>query len=96
MEIEDLLKDKRQVILDIAAKHGATNVRVFGSAARGEVNETSDLDILVDLEPGRTLLDHAALLLALEDALGCKVDVVTERGLKPRIKERVLREAVAL
>ena len=96
MALKNILKDKRQEILEIAAKHGATNVRVFGSVARGEAEDASDLDILVDLEPGRTLLDHAALLLALEDALGCKVDVVTERGLKPRIKERVLREAVAL
>ena len=96
MEMQRLLREKRQEILSIAARHGARNVRVFGSVARGEAGPESDLDILVDLEPGRSLLDHAALLLDLEAALGCKVDVVTERGLRARVREDVLREAVAL
>ncbi|MCX5682627.1 MAG: nucleotidyltransferase family protein [Planctomycetota bacterium] len=96
MEMQKLLQEKRREILSIAARHGAGNVRVFGSVARGEAGPESDLDILVDLEPGRSLLDHAALLLDLEAALGCKVDVVTERGLRARVRENVLREAVAL
>jgi hypothetical protein len=96
MEMQRLLHEKRQEILRIAAMHGARNVRVFGSVARGEAGPESDLDILVDLEPGRSLLDHAALLLDLEAALGCKVDVLTERGLRARVREAVLREAVAL
>jgi uncharacterized protein len=96
MEINDLLKEKREVILRIAAKHGARNVRVFGSAARGEADEKSDLDLLVEMEPGRSLLDHAALWLELQKALGCRVDVVSDRGIKSRIRERVLREAVLL
>jgi hypothetical protein len=96
MEMLKLLQEKRREILSIAARHGAGNVRVFGSVARGEAGPESDLDILVDLEPGRSLLDHAALLLDLEAALGCKVDVVTERGLRARVRENVLREAVAL
>jgi predicted nucleotidyltransferase len=90
------LQAKREEILRIAAQHGARNVRVFGSVARGEADEASDIDFLVELEPGRTLLDHAALLLALQAALGRKVDVVSDRGIKPRIRERVLREAVPL
>jgi hypothetical protein len=94
--MQRLLREKRQEILSIAARHGARNVRVFGSVARGEAGPESDLDILVDLEPGRSLLDHAALLLDLEAALGCKVDVVTERGLRARVREDVLREAVAI
>ena len=96
MEMLKLIQEKRREILGIAARHGAGNVRVFGSVARGEAGPESDLDILVDLEPGRSLLDHAALLLDLEAALGCKVDVVTERGLRARVRENVLREAVAL
>lgn len=82
--------------MKIAAKHGARNVRVFGSVARGEADEKSDIDFLVELEPGRSLLDHAALLVELEELLGHRVDVVTGRGLPPRVRDRVLREAVAL
>ena len=96
MGIQELLQAKREEILRIAAQHGARNVRVFGSVARGEADEASDIDFLVELEPGRTLLDHAALLLALQAALGRKVDVVSDRGIKPRIRARVLREAVPL
>lgn len=96
MNFSELLKDKREAILQIAAKHGARNVRVFGSVARGEADEQSDIDFLVDMEPGRSLLDLGGLLMDLHDLLGRNVDVVTERGLKPRIRERVLHEAVAL
>ena len=96
MALEDLLKEKREEILCICAKHGARNVRVFGSVARGEADEQSDIDLLVDMEPGRSLLDLGGLLMDLQALLGQKVDVVTERGLKPRIRERVLAEAVAL
>jgi uncharacterized protein len=96
MGIEHLLKEKRQEILRIAAKHGARNLRIFGSVARGEAGPDSDVDFLVDLEPGRTLFDLGALLMELRDFLGLKVDVVTERGLKPRIREHVLKEAETL
>lgn len=96
MSLNRLLKEKRAEILRICAKHGARNVRVFGSVARGEADETSDLDLIVTFEPGRSLLDHAALVLELEERLGCRVDVVSERGIKPRIRERILREAQPL
>jgi predicted nucleotidyltransferase len=96
MEVDELLKEKREEILRIAAKHGARNVRVFGSVARREAGEESDIDILVEMEPGRSLLDHAALWLELQEVIGRKVDVVSDRGIKPRIRERVLREAVPL
>jgi len=96
MNFSELLKDKREAILQIAAKHGARNVRVFSSVARGEADDQSDIDFLVDMEPGRSLLDLGGLLMDLQDLLGRNVDVVTERGLKPRIRERVLHEAVAL
>jgi len=96
MGIETLIQEKREEILRIAAQHGARNVRVFGSVARGEADENSDIDFLVELEPGRSLFDHAALLVELEKFLGRKVDVVSDRGIKPRIRDRVLKEAVPL
>lgn len=77
----------------IAAKHGAHNVRVFGSVARGEAGENSDIDLLVELEEGRSLLDQAGLVLDLEELLGRKVDVVTEQGLYWLLRRRILKEA---
>jgi predicted nucleotidyltransferase len=94
--VNELVKAKREEILRITAKYGAHNVRVFGSVARGEADEQSDIDLIVEFEPERSLLDHAALWLELQELLGCKVDVVSERGIKPRIRERVLKEAVPL
>ncbi|MBI1893230.1 MAG: nucleotidyltransferase family protein [Candidatus Rokubacteria bacterium] len=96
MDIDELLNEKREEILRIAAKHGARNVRVFGSVARGEADERSDVDFLVEMEPGRSLLDMGGLLMDLRDLLGREVDVVTERGLKPRIRARVLKGAIPL
>jgi predicted nucleotidyltransferase len=96
MALEELLKEKRDAILCICANHGARNVRVFGSVARGEADEQSDIDLLVEFDPGRSLFDHATLWLELQDLLGCKVDVLSDRGIKPRIRERVLREAIPL
>ncbi len=96
MTVQELVTENRGEILKIAARHGARNVRLFGSAARGEADEASDLDFLVEMEPGRSLLDMGGLLMDLRALLGCEVDVITERGLKARIRERVLREAVAL
>jgi hypothetical protein len=94
--LEGLLKEKREEILRIAAKHGARNVRVFGSIARGEADEVSDVDFLVEMEPGKSLFDLGGLQMELEASLGCHVDVVTEKGLKSRMRARVFREAVAV
>ena len=91
-----LLASKREAILTAARRRGAVNVRVFGSVARGEATGSSDIDFLVDLEPGRSLFDLGGLLMDLEKVLGTPVDVVTEKGLRPRLRERVLREAVHL
>jgi len=90
------IRDHRDQILRLARKHGAKNLRLFGSAARGEDRPDSDLDFLVDMEEGRSLVDHVALKQDLEDLLGREVDVVTERALHSRIRERVLREATPL
>lgn len=96
MGIEKLLKTKREEILRIAASHGARNVRIFGSVVRGEAGAESDVDFLVELERGRSLLDLGGLLMELQNLLGCNVDVVTENGLRQRIRDQVLREAVPL
>ena len=96
MTLEALLKAKRDEILRICAKYGARNVRVFGSVARGDADEHSDIDLLVEFDTERSLLDHAGLWLELQELLGVKVDVVSERGLKTRIRERVLQEAIPL
>jgi len=80
MELERLLRERREEILQVAAKYGARNVRVFGSVARGEADECSDIDLLVEFEPGRSLLDHAGLWLELQELLGCEVDVVAVRN----------------
>jgi hypothetical protein len=90
------LRERREDILRIADKHGARTVRIFGSVARGEEDEASDIDLLVEMEDGRSLLDLGGLLMDLQDLLGCRVDVVTEKGLRERIRARVLKEAVAL
>ncbi len=91
-----VLQEKHDEILALSARHGAYNVHVFGSMARGEADERSDLDLLVDMEPGRSLFDMGALLVELEELLGRSVDIVTEKGLKERIRQRVLEEAVPL
>ena len=94
--VRDLLTSKREEILSIAAKYGASNVRVFGSVARGDAGPESDVDFLVELGPTSSLLDHVALLQDLEDMLSRKVDVVNEKALHDRIRDQVLREATPL
>ena len=93
MNASELLQEKREQILRVAAERGAYNVRVFGSVARGEAGSKSDIDLLVDLERNRSLFDLGGLLADLEDLLGCRVDVVTEKGLHWYIRDRVLAEA---
>ena len=96
LDLRSLIMARRDEVRQLAARHGARNVRLFGSVARGEADDASDVDILVDLEPGRSLLDLGGLLMDLRALLGRDVDVITERSLKPRIRARVLREAIAL
>ena len=94
--IADALNDKRDQIRRIAAAHGARNVRVFGSCARGDAGPASDVDLLVDTATVTSSWFPAGLIVDLEDLLGRRVDVVTENGLNPLIRDRVLREAVPL
>ena len=96
MSLQALVKEKREDILRLASEYGAYDVRIFGSVARGEDDEKSDIDFLVNMEKGRSLFDLGGLLMDLQDLLGRDVDVVTEDGLRERIKDRVLREAVAI
>ncbi|AGA91435.1 putative nucleotidyltransferase [Thioflavicoccus mobilis 8321] len=90
------LREKRVDILRLADRWGARNVRVFGSVARGDNPQPGDVDFLVDFAPDRSLLDHGGFLNDLEILLGVLVDVVSERGLRPRFRERVLQEATPL
>ena len=96
MSIRQLLQTKRKKILQIAARHGARKVRIFGSVSRGEARRGSDIDFLVEMDEGRSLLDHAALILDLERLLKRPVDVASERGLRPPVRKEVLKDAIAL
>jgi len=95
MTLEGLLKYKKE-ILELAKKHGAKNVRAFGSVVRGTAQKNSDIDILVDLEPGTSLLNLGGLLMDLQELLKCPVDIAIARSLKPRIKDQVLKQAIPL
>ena len=92
----DTLRAYRQAILDTAARHGAQKVRVFGSFARGDQRRDSDVDLLVALEPGRTLLDVIGLEQDLESLLGRRVEVLTDGGLSPYLEQRIVAEATSL
>ena len=96
MNIGRELKAKRTDILRLAGRHGATDVRIFGSVARGEAGSDSDVDFLVKMAPERSLLDHVALWQDLEDLLGRKVDLVSEKALHWLIRDQILKEAVPL
>lgn len=94
--IEELVHQHREAILKLAEKHGAFNVRVFGSVVRGEATETSDVDFLVDFPADYRLWDRIGLKQDLEDLLGRKVDVVLAKRLREMIREDILRDAVPL
>jgi len=93
MGISEVISNHKEQVLVLAAKYGASNVRIFGSVALGTANNDSDIDFLVDMEKGRSLFDLGGLLMELQELFGRKVDVVTENGLHWYIKEKVLSEA---
>jgi uncharacterized protein len=94
--VGDTIRDKREAIIRIAGRHGATDVRLIGSVARGEARPDSDVDLLVTWSEDTSLLDQAALMLELEKLLGRKVDIASDGWVKPAIRESVYRDAVAL
>ena len=96
MNIGSQLMEKREAILATATKYGAYNVRIFGSVARGEADSESDVDFLVEMEAERNLFDLGGLLMELQALLDCPVDIVTEKGLRQRIRDRILSEAIPL
>ncbi|MDJ0553070.1 MAG: nucleotidyltransferase family protein [Okeania sp. SIO3I5] len=96
MKIREILQQKREEILNLAAQHGASNIRIFGSVARDEEREDSDIDFLVDMESERSLLDRIGLIQDLEDLLGRKVDVATVKGLRESFRERIMSQAIPL
>jgi predicted nucleotidyltransferase len=96
MIASQILKEKRGEILRLATEHGAYNVRVFGSVRRGDARPDSDIDLLVSMEKGKTLLDFIGLWQDLEELLGCKVDVLSEGGISPYLRDRILAEAAPL
>lgn len=96
MGVKELLESKKSEVMRLARIHGARDVRVFGSVARGDAGPDSDIDFLVDMESGRSLLDLVAFWQELEDLLGRKVDVLTDGGVSPYLKDQIYSEAISL
>jgi len=96
MITSEIVNRHREAIIKIAKRYGAHDIRIFGSVARGEASESSDLDLIVRFEPGRSLFDHGGLIMDLRDLLGVKVDVISEGGMRPRFRRHVMKEAVPL
>ena len=94
--VGDTIREKREAIIHIAGRHGATEVRLIGSVARGDARPDSDVDLLVTWSEGTSLLDQAALMLELEKLLGRKVDIASDGWVKPAIQESVYRDAIAI
>ncbi|MBI2066614.1 MAG: nucleotidyltransferase family protein [Deltaproteobacteria bacterium] len=96
LEIKNILETNRNQVMGLARRHGAKNIRIFGSVARGEAQLDSDIDLLVEMESGRTLLDLVSFWQEIEDLLGRKVDVLTDGGISPYLKDQIYSEAVPL
>lgn len=90
------IRARRDEIIAVGKRYGASEFRIFGSVARGEAGPDSDLDLIVKFEPDRSLFDHGGLLMDLRDLLGIKVDIIDEDGMRPRFRQHVLKEALPL
>jgi predicted nucleotidyltransferase len=90
------IQTQREAILEIASRYGASDIRIFGSVARGDSTDSSDLDLIVRFEPGRSLLDHGGLVMDLRELLGSRVDVIDEEAMRPRFRQNVMKEAIPL
>jgi len=93
---KETLREKRQAILEIARRYGAHDLRIIGSVARGDNTDTSDLDLVVRFDPGRSLLDHGGLVMDLRELLGMRVDVIDEEAMRPRFRQAAMAEAIPL
>jgi predicted nucleotidyltransferase len=91
----DIMKHRGQ-IMEIADRYGAFDIRLFGSVARGDTDEASDLDLIVRFQPNRSLLDHGGLLMELRELLGISVDVIDDQTMRPRFREQVMKDAIPL
>ncbi len=96
MITRETLLEKREAILEIARRYGAHDIRIFGSVARGDATESSDLDLIVRFDPDRSLFDHGGLVMDLRELLGVKVDVISEGGMRERFRKHVMKEAIPL
>ncbi|MGA2233484.1 MAG: nucleotidyltransferase family protein [Tepidisphaeraceae bacterium] len=96
MLTQQSIRERRDAILEIARRYGASDIRIFGSVARGDATDSSDLDLIVRFEPGRSLLDHGGLVMDLRELLAVKVDVIDEDAMRPRFRDQANREAVPL
>ena len=96
MITRESIQRHRNAILEIARRYGAHDVRIFGSVARGDSTDVSDLDLIVRFDPGRSLFDHGGLLMDLRELLGARVDVIDEEGMRPRFRRHVMKEAIPL
>ena len=96
MVTRESIQQMRDAIIELARHHGASNIRLFGSVARGDATESSDVDLIVRFDPSRSLFDHGGLIVDLEELLGVKVDVASQAGMRERFRDHVMKDVIPL